>query len=208
MRRLDFLIYTGALLSPIKLLPMKKVKTLEEQFKNLNTTQCAIRDFAYKYGKPYDLSKTLTAIAWQESSFGLPEKLENPYEPSGGVFGNSYITAGRRHFNLQEYWRIDELADGTSDTKLIYIKPNAIQIDYIKERLKDDIAFSAKHAVLQLEEGIKKYLNVALYQLDWNSVWAHYNGGTNAHKEPNALRYAAAIQEKIKIMHKVGYKGG
>ena len=82
MERGRFILYTGALLLPIRVLATKKKVTLLDAWNNLTEHQKAIRDLAWDYGQRYGFEKTLTAIAWQESSFGVPRKLENRTEPS------------------------------------------------------------------------------------------------------------------------------
>ena len=204
MRRSDFIILIGALLSPIKVLPIKK-KTLLQDWNSLTLEQEAIRDFAYNYGRRFGFEKTLTAIAWQESSFGLPSKLQNPVEPSGGVFGGNYTTVARRHFNLGSE-RVYIPQDNARYT-IKYQVPTKAQKYYVQKRLKTDTEFAAEHAVLQIEEGVKNSPMASLLGVDWWFVWAYYNGGTNCLKEPYAHRYAEDIKKKVNIITKVGYNG-
>ncbi len=203
MKRSKFILLMGAATLPIRVLPVPRKRTLLEQWENLTQAQKEIRDFAYKYGKKYGYEKTMTAIAWQESSFGV--QLDHKDEPSGGIFGGHYTTVGRRHFNLGEKY------DPYTDI-VIYTTPNKSQKHFITKTLKADKEFSAKHALLQLQDGFKRSIRARSnvkkpYGIDWQFIWAFYNGGTNCMNEPNALRYADAILEKIKVINKVGYHG-
>ena len=213
MKRGTFiLLSTGAMFSPSLILATIKKKTLLEEWDDLTELQQAIRDLAWDYGDRYGFEKTLTAIAWQESSFGLPEKLENPSEPSGGVFGNGYTTAARRHFNLpvtRKDW-VDK--EGITHIEMDYALPTEKQKAYVRDRLKVELLFSAHHAILQLQEGLKnsRHYNMRTKLIttpNWKYIWAYYNGGTNCMKEPLAVRYADDILAKIKVINKVKYNG-
>ncbi len=49
-------------------------------------SQLEVAQFVYDKGKPHGFPRTMQAIAWQESSFGV--NLENKSEGSCGIFGN------------------------------------------------------------------------------------------------------------------------
>lgn len=209
MKREKFILYMGAALLPIRVLAIKKKVTLLDAWNNLTEQQKAIRDLAWDYGERYGFEKTLTAIAWQESSFGLPGQFENPTEPSGGIFGNGYTTAARRHFDLpitKKEW-VDK--EGILHIKMVYHKPNKKQTTYVRDRLKVEPLFSAHHAILQLKEATKSaYFIKHLTGIKaWQYIWAYYNGGTNCMKEPLAVKYAGDILAKIKVMNGVSYNG-
>ncbi|KKK57753.1 hypothetical protein LCGC14_3051330, partial [marine sediment metagenome] len=196
MKRGTFiLLSTGAMFSPSLILATIKKKTLLEEWNDLTEPQQAIRDLAWDYGDRYGFEKTLTAIAWQESSFGLPKKLENPSEPSGGVFGNGYTTAARRHFNLpvtRKDW-VDK--EGITHIEMDYALPTEKQKAYVRDRLKVEPLFSAHHAILQLQEATRRTDFTKLLEgiKRWKYMWAYYNGGTNCMKEPLAVKYADDI---------------
>ncbi len=200
MKRIEFILYTGALLAPIKVLPKIKKRTLLGDWNNLTNKQKIIRDFSYEYGKKFRLEKTLTAIAWQESSFG--KKLRNPKEESRGIFGGYAVTVARRHFKLGAYY--DPIKDRT-----VYTLPTPQQLRYVKGRLLLEKEFAAEHAILQLQEGISiTNINKITPRLGkWQYIWAYYNGGTNCENEPLALKYASNIYKKVKIIRLSGYNG-
>ncbi len=213
MKRGKFILYTSALLLPIRVLPTIRKVSLLDEWNNLTKHQKATRDFAWDYGQRYGFEKTLTAIAWQESSFGLPAKLENPTEPSGGIFGNGYTTTARRHFNLPVTSRkwVDKL--GISHVQMDYALPTKKQKAYVRDKLKAEPSFSAHHAILQLLEGAQQSISMNIKKhgigaRSWQYNWAFYNGGTNCMKEPLALRYAEDILAKVKVINHVGYTGG
>ncbi len=211
MRRSQFLIASlGTIVAPSILLGRRKNYSLKYQWENLTDQQKEVRDRAYAAGLP-SYPNTLTAIAWQESSFGLPDKMENPKDPSGGVFGNSYVTVARRHFRLG--YSI------TAKGKVRYIMPTNAQVDYVRTQLLSSFSYSVYHALETLDEGKRHVTNVLIKEeagpktdilysrrfrgRDWLRVWSYYNGGTKGSPE-----YAEEIREKVKFMATVNYKGG
>lgn len=203
MKRIEFLLYTGALLAPIKVLPKLKKRTLKGDWENLTDGQKKIRDFSYESGIKYGFEKTLTAIAWQESSFG--QILRSKKEASSGTYGGFAVTVARRHFELY-------LDDKKVGDRIIYALPNSNQLEYVGNRLVLDYEFAAEHALLQLREGEYRSITNSIRlggppARSWQYIWAYYNGGTNCMEEPLALRYAADIYKKVKIIRQSGYNG-
>lgn len=206
MNRKQFLRGIAAAVVFHRTLLGSKNYSLEYQWSILTKNQKDIRDRSYAAGLPRGLEESLTAIAWQESSFGLPSKMENPKDPSGGVFGNSYTVVARRHFKLgQQVVRLP----GIREARIFYTKPTAAQLEYVSDRLKSVFAFSTYHSVRTLHEG-QTYAGLKAYPYeirrprgrDWLNVWSYYNGG---HKGND--KYAEEINKKIQFMKSIGYKG-
>ena len=182
--------------------------TLEYQWKHLTPYQKSIRDRAYAAGLQAGLEESLTAIAWQESSFGLPSKMENPKDPSGGVFGNSYRVVARRHFNLG--WITTTLGMGPG--KIQDIVPTDVQLEFVRKKLLTDFSFSAHHSIWTLTDGKNKLINIVFEGIvvgyrqirneDWTKIWSYYNGGHKGNEE-----YALQIRKKVRFMKTVKYKG-
>ncbi len=197
----------GVMVMPYVLFGQRKNYSLKYQWKILTEKQKEVRDRSYVSGLPR-YPKTLTAIAWQESSFGLPSKMENPKDPSGGVFGNSYVTVARRHFRLgQEVSTSNGIVDATSHVQ--YVMPSSTQRGYVRRRLKTDFSFDVYHALRTLAEGhfiteLETYvlLGRRFRSQDWLGVWSYYNGGAKG-----SPKYAEEIRKKVAFMEAINYQG-
>lgn len=195
----------GVMVAPSMLLGgERKNYSLKYQWEILTEKQKEIRDRSYASGLPR-YPRTLTAIAWQESSFGLPSQMENLKDPSGGVFGNSYITVARRHFRLGS--RLDIVAVGRR-----FVMPTPVQVEYVRERLLSEFSFSAYHSLRTLQESERHVTNTLvkanvidnrrLRGRDWLEVWSYYNGGAEG-----SLEYAEEIRRKVAFIESVNYEG-
>ncbi len=114
--------------------------------------QREIAQFAYDQGKPHGFPKTMRAIAWQESSFGV--NLENKAEGSCGIFGN----------------RVD----------IVCIRLNqdgrASSEEAVREWLMDDAYFSARMCIVELKYWDSKRDNWDDVIRSYNAGWNLRNG--------------------------------
>lgn len=176
MQRATFLTICASLAVP-NITVYAKTLTLTEQYKRTTKEQRELIRKLYEKGKKYNLENTLVVIAWKESSFGI-QLTNDRGEWSGGVLGLSYWHTAIRHFNTQ--------------------RPIPEQILYIEKRLKKDLDFSIKHAVIHLQRGIGKFGN------DWMKVWAYYNGGNKYWASDEAKKYAKDFNKKVRIIKRIG----
>lgn len=110
-------------------------------------SQIAVMYRSFEIGKINDMSYSLAAIAWKESSAGV--HLYNPHDPSAGVF---QITIK----NALAYvdWEDNEYNRGR-----------------ITQLLIDDLNLAAEFAMINLKFWKAQYGN------DWRLIWQSYNGG-------------------------------
>lgn len=102
---------------------------------------------AYDSGKPHDLSWTLSAIVWKESSAG--KNLANWRDPSVGPFHNLLFSVARR--------------EGVEGNPMLELA--------ILNKLMYDFDFAAKHAIYEVKYWLK------VHNGDWKKTWASYNAG-------------------------------
>lgn len=176
MQRSTFLTLCASLAVP-NITTYAKTLTLTEQYINTTETQKELIRYLYEKGKTFGFSKTLVVIAWKESSFGI-QLTNDRGEWSGGPLGLSYWHTAIRHFNTEQ--------------------PSPSQIYYVEQRLKEDIDFAIKHAVIHLRRGIDKFGN------NWMKIWAFYNGGNKHWDSPMAKAYAKDFNKKVRIVRRVG----
>ena len=113
----------------------------------LNFNQVVVIKKAFVYGKDKDLSYSLAAIAWKESSAG--KNRFNPNDPSAGVFQIHLDNAIA--YNYRE----------DTPSNRILVAAELIENFYI----------SARYAVKNIEFWQR------LHGDDWNKIWASYNAG-------------------------------
>lgn len=104
---------------------------------------------AFRAGEPDNLSYSLAAIAWQESSAGV--QLKNPSDPSSGVF--MVTTKNALHYAGWE--------DTEANHAVMY------------EVLQYDFNTSAEYALMNLKWWVR------LHGDNWKRSWASYNSGYN-----------------------------
>ena len=174
--------------------------SLIDEYLDASDKQKQFIQIVYDKGKEFGLEKTLVVAAWKESSFGI--RLEDTTgEWSGGPFGASYYHTAIRHFNLL----ITEGYDENATLRLI--PPTPTQLAYVENRLKTDLDFAIKHAVIHFREGIDKFGNENMDLMtteDWLKVWAFNNGGYEYWDTSEAKAYAEDFLKKMKVFNKVG----
>lgn len=136
--------------------------------RELSTKQMEVLYEAFQLGKPHDLSYSLAAIAWKESSAG--KWLVNAQEASYGPFQILLKTAIAR--TKREGQNMSPFEQNMLATKLL------------------DIKFSSSYAIQELEywQGV--------HGGNWRAVYASYNGGWS-YKKPLPQAYAQDIIEKM-----------
>ncbi|MEA3371032.1 MAG: hypothetical protein U9Q40_06795 [Campylobacterota bacterium] len=105
----------------------------------------------FELAEPYDLSYTMTAIAWQESNFG--KYRVGRITPDYGVYQININTFKRRYFDELERYRVP-------DDRLIYLLTN-----------DDDLGFIAAIAEITFWKSVRGN--------NWRAIWGSYNGGYN-----------------------------
>lgn len=145
----------------ILLLPFLHCGLLQE-LEGINEKQKEILINSLKYGKEYDLSLTLAAIAWQESGFG--KRVKNSKDGKYGSFCTYQIlvqTAAKRN-NLDIKLVKDKLLNDFE-----FCKNNAIEeLLYWKNRWKGDYpkmiaSYNAGYKSLNNPNGMKYYRAIA-----------------------------------------------
>jgi hypothetical protein len=116
--------------------------------KGFTSTQINTLYRAFQYGIEHDMSYSLAAIAWKESSAGIA--LKNPNDPSAGVF---HVTVKNALYYVG--WKNTE--------------PNR-QVMYLLLQLDFDMA--ASFAV----KNLTFWRNA--HKVSWKKTWQYYNGGT------------------------------
>lgn len=138
----------------------------------IEPSQMAAIRFSFEYGRAYDLSYTLAAIAMKESMAGLWKI--NLQDPSGGLY----------HVTLDKAIR------------KLNIKDTNLNRNVAMQTLVDDDYFSAEIAVEEILFWKRKSGG------NWNSVWAKYNAGSFGDKTTRGKLYAVDIARNIqKIKH-------
>jgi hypothetical protein len=134
----------------------------------LSQQQMSVLRQAYDLGRQHDLSYSLAAIAWKESSAG--KWLVNAQEASYGPFQILLKTAVAR--TKRDGQTMSGFEQNMLATKLL------------------DIKFSSSYAIQELEywQGI--------HGNNWRAIYASYNGGWN-HKKPLPQAYAQDIITKM-----------
>jgi len=102
---------------------------------------------AFEEGRENDMSYSLAAIVWKESSGGV--LLENPKDPSSGAF--MVLTENALHYAGWE--------DTEANRQVMY---NILQYDF---------ETSAQYAMLNLKFWMRAY------KVSWRKAYQYYNGG-------------------------------
>jgi hypothetical protein len=112
-------------------------------------TQVSVMYESFQIGKQKDMSYSLAAIAWKESSAG--KYMINLQDPSAGVFHITMINA------------------------LAYLKweNNNFNRNRAAQLLVEDFQLSAEFAMINLQFWKDNYGN------NWHKIWASYNAGYN-----------------------------
>ncbi|AIA64828.1 hypothetical protein AVV44_gp029 [Cronobacter phage S13] len=142
--------------------------------------QVEVLRYAYNRGKEHDLSWTLAAIAWQESSAGV--KLKNPKADSYGIFGNLLTTVEAR------------LKDQEFANNLSRVPLNRKQTVLL---LQHDWEFASEFAIAELEYWKRRHNG------NYRKAVASYFGGNNPNSKA-AQRYADTLNSKIIYLKKSG----
>lgn len=143
-----------------------------DDFKNLDKEQLELLLEIHKRSKPYDLSYSMIAIAWQESNLGKWNI--NLSDPSCGPFHQSIGIFLKRH--------------GIKDTEF---NRNIYCMDLINNK---DLSIST--AIAELETWL------SVHSKRWNKfeyAYRSYNAGYNYNIE-KAKEYAKKIQARIKVL--------
>lgn len=140
-------------------------RDVEECF--LTPSQIEVVRFSHNYGKPYDLSYTLAAIALKESNAGKWKI--NLQDPSGGLY---HVTVDKA---------VKEL--GYEDTA--FNRNRAIQA------LVNDDNLAAKIAVNEILFWREQIAG------SWLDTWASYNHGWNGKNTERGQAYAEDIRQLI-----------
>lgn len=77
---------------------MDRMARLQYEWDRMSNGQKKVAQAVAQYGLRYNLSETMRAICWQESSFGI--HLSNKKDGSYGYFGNRSQIVAIRHFNI------------------------------------------------------------------------------------------------------------
>lgn len=144
--------------------------TLINELKNLSPQQAEVMKMTWEKGKALDLHYTLTAIAWQESSFGKYKI--GKWSPDYGTF----------QINLKTYksrYAKEIKAHNLSDKKI-----RSYLIDYY------DLGFVAATDEILFWKRV--------HRGNWNKIWASYNDGT--HISSKGRSYSKQIAAKIKAL--------
>jgi len=142
--------------------------------KNLSINQQVTMRYVFEKGKEYDLQLTLTAIAWQESQFGL--YVINIQDVSCGVF----------HIMPKSLIKRTDL------------KNNGWNQSRLCERLIEDIDFSISASVLELKFWLNYWESKGVSKV-WSHAVSSYNGGF---KGKVNSKYVQDVKTKIKLLRK------
>lgn len=149
---------------------------LHNELKNLSPSQKQVLYKTFEKGKSLDLQYTLTAIAWQESSFGKFKV--GKWSPDYGVF----------QINLKTW-------------KSRYSK-EIKQYNLTDKKIKK---YLVKHYDLGFVAAVDEILFwKTVHGNNWNKIWASYNDGT--HISSRGLKYSQKIAKKIKAIKKYIHK--
>lgn len=113
----------------------------------LSNRQVEVLHQAFQAGAPKDMSYSLAAIAWKESSAG--RYLMNLQDPSAGVF---MVTIENAIGYLK--W-----------------KDTPFNRNRMAQLLMEDFDLAAEFAMINLQFWVDQYGN------DWRTIWKRYNGG-------------------------------
>lgn len=158
-------------------------------FDMMDDSQFNVLRESYEYGKPYNMGYTLAAQSWKESSAG--KKLHRP-DIRGGSFG--IYQSLLDNVLWREYGMHYNATDPTEQA------PDWL-VAAVKERLKVDHAFAAKHAILELQ-----FWKVRTKS--WRAMLSAYNGGYSGPrfykngkpKNPQAQEYARRIARYVVLL--------
>lgn len=159
---------------------------------NLNPSQHNNLQTSYQIGTQYNLGPTLAAISFVESTAGM--HLENTSSTYGGGSYGSFMLllgnvlkreGGKRYKNL-------------TSSEVLRITPRKVKRNYIN-RLKNDIRFSAAHAISELQYWRERTRSK-------KSMLAAYNGGYNALSKPSAVTYSNKVSRVERLFATCGYK--
>lgn len=134
---------------------------------SLSQGQIQVLRDSFEHGKPYGLSYSLAAIAWQESSAGV--SLSNPHDPSAGAHGIMLYKV-LRHFEME------------------YSEPS---LKLAEEMLASNLPLSLHFSTSELQ-----YWQGRHGTESWMDVWASYNAGNNWMYSAGQM-YAHKIRDKI-----------
>ena len=152
------------------------VKREVNDFLDLSDNQIETLFWVYKKAAPYDLSYTLTAIAWQESLGG--------YIPIN-LFDRPWGSCGLFHANLKSVVeRHPELKLGRY--------PSKFQLNKLCAELIHNKNFALKEAIKEIFYWKK------IFKGNWIKIWAAYNAGWNW--KTSGISYARNIALKIKAL--------
>ena len=154
------------------------------QFRHLTHHQKEVLKQVWYKAKPYDLSYTMSAIAFKESSLGVVLFNRKDGEiGSYGVFHNLVGSVYDRYVSFKPKSKNKELS---------------IKLGLAK-RLIDDFDFSFSQSLAELEF----WKNMAKTKGYWN-FWKYmivcYNGGTNGIKNKKSLNYYKEVVKIIKAL--------
>lgn len=157
----------------------KMISNLKEEISRISKEQMKVMIKTFAKGAKKDWSWTLTAIAWEESKFGLAKINFN--DPSAGVFHNYLPTV----------------------LKNIKVKDTPYNRNIYGGKLADDFNFSFQQALIELERWKKVRKN------NWSAVVKSYNKGylwdkkSRIYKkkyEKDAERYLKRITLKLQVL--------
>lgn len=150
-----------------------KANSLDNELKNLSYEKREVLFKIYEDGKKFDLQWTLTAIAWQESSFG--KYLVNPNSQDYGIFQiNLRIYKNRYKYEIEQA--------NVNDNILIKMLTQHY-----------GIGLTAAIAELQFWKEVRG-------DHRWNQIWASYNDGNIISKK--GVKYSQMIAKKIRALKK------
>ncbi len=140
-----------------------------DNINQLSARQIDVLIKAYRYGEPYGLGFTLSAIAWKESCAG--EYRMNFQDPSAGIFHAHIPTVLKRYPQL---------------------KNNGFTQNRIGELLVRNDDFAAKEAISQLLYWKKAFND------DWDSVIKSYNKGFSWQKDKEKNKLASSYLQDVR----------
>lgn len=145
-------VLVGIVLSLILVVPVKAEEDMAASCEalsqeGLSDNQVQVLHDSFEAGAVKDMSYSLAAIAWKESSAG--RYLMNLQDPSAGVF---MVTV---------------------DNAMGYIKwkDTPFNRNRMAQKLVEDFELSAEFAMINLQFWVDQYGN------DWRTIWRRYNGG-------------------------------
>ena len=143
--------------------------------KNLSYQQKEVLSYVYSKAKEFNLSLTMTAIAWQESQFGRYELSLS--DPSCGIFHVMPAILAVKVGLQNDSWNRSRLC----------------------EKLITDRDFSFSAALLELKYW-QNYWEAEHVSRVWSHMVASYNGGFNINIKTNI--YLKNIKAKIRLLKK------